>query len=142
MGKGEVILVIIVRIATVILPIGDLKFPRVICLFGLHIGYVISKVFLKYHKLVDIALQEIKSVRVRLTDDEYILLLQWQLQNPATGFNACDVDLIDTVLSIESQVEEKIFGDSEIGTYAIYLSEIREDVSLILRKIDAENISK
>ena len=77
-----------------------------------------------------------------MTDDEYILLLQWQLQNPATGFNACDVDLIDIVLSIESQVEEKIFGDSEIGTYAIYLSGIREDVSLILRKIEAENISK
>ena len=84
----------------------------------------------------------IKSVRVRLNDDEYLLLLQWQLQNPAAGFNACDVDLIDTVLSIETQVEEKIFGDSVIGTYAIYLSEIRKDVSLILHKMEVDNIAK
>lgn len=78
-----------------------------------------------------------KSVRVRLSDDEYLLLLQWQLQHPQTGFNACDGDLYDIISSIECQVESKIFGDSEIGTYAIYLSEIRQDVSLILQGMKA-----
>ena len=77
-----------------------------------------------------------KSVRVRLSDDEYLLLLQWQLQNPATGFNACDGELSDIIASIMCQVEEKIFGDNEVGTYAIYLSEIRQDVALILRNLE------
>lgn len=78
----------------------------------------------------------IESVRVRLSDDEYLLLLQWQLQNPAIGFNACYVELSDISISIEYQVEKKIFGDNEIGTYAIYLSEIRQDVANILRKLE------
>ena len=77
----------------------------------------------------------IKSVRVRLSDEEYLLLLQWQLQNPGTGFNACYEELSDISVSIECQVEEKIFGDSEIGTYAIYLSEIRQDVAIIQSRI-------
>ena len=34
------------------------------------------------------------------------------------------------------QVEDKIFGDNEVGTYAIYLSEIRQDVALILRNLE------
>ena len=74
----------------------------------------------------------IESVRVRLSDDEYLLLLQWQLQNPKTGFNACYADLTDISVSIECQVEEKIFGDNEVGTYAIYLSEIKQDAAIIL----------
>ena len=78
----------------------------------------------------------IESVRVRLSDDEYLLLLQWQLQNPATGFNACYVELSDISVSIEYQVEKKIFGDNEVGTYAIYLSEIRQDVANILRNLE------
>lgn len=73
-----------------------------------------------------------QTVRVRLSDDEYLLLLQWQLQNPDTGFNACDGELSEIIGSIEYQVEDKIFGDNEIGTYAIYLSEIRQDVAVIL----------
>ena len=73
-----------------------------------------------------------KSVRVRLSDDEYLLLLQWQLQNPGAGFNACYVELSDISASIECQVEEKIFGDNVVGTYAIYLSEIRKDAGIIL----------
>ncbi len=73
-----------------------------------------------------------QTVRVRLSDDEYSLLLQWQLQNPDTGFNACDGVLSEIIGSIEYQVEDKIFGDNEIGTYAIYLSEIRQDVAVIL----------
>ncbi len=78
----------------------------------------------------------VESVRVRLSDDEYLLLLQWQLQNPATGFNACDGELSDIIATIECQVEDKIFGDNEVGTYAIYLSEIRQDVALILRNLE------
>ena len=75
----------------------------------------------------------IESVRVRLSDEEYLLLMQWQLQNPSTGFNACDGELSEIIGSIEYQVEEKIFGDNDVGTYAIYLSEIRQDVANILR---------
>lgn len=78
----------------------------------------------------------VESVRVRLSDDEYLLLLQWQLQNPNTGFNACDGELCEIIGSIEYQVEDKIFGDNEIGTYAIYLSEIRQDVAIILHNLE------
>ena len=80
----------------------------------------------------------VESVRVRLSDDEY-LLLQWQLQNPDTGFNACDGALSDIIGSIENQVEEKIFGDNEVGTYAIYLSEIRQDVATILHNLNRQS---
>lgn len=78
----------------------------------------------------------IESVRVRLSDNEYLLLLQWQLQNPTTGFNACDGELSEIIGSIEYQVEKKIFGNNEVGTYAIYLSEIRQDVTKILHKLE------
>ena len=78
----------------------------------------------------------VESVRVRLSDDEYLLLLQWQLQNPDTSFNACDGELSEIIGSIECQVEDKIFGDNEIGTYAIYLSEIRQDVATILHNLE------
>ena len=74
----------------------------------------------------------IQTVRVRLSDDEYLLLLQWQLQSPNLGFNACYVELSDISATIECQVEDKIFGNNDIGTYAIYLSEIRQDVAVIL----------
>ena len=74
----------------------------------------------------------IQTVRVRLSDDEYLLLLQWQLQSPNLGFNACYVELSDISATIECQVEDKIYGDNDIGTYAIYLSEIRQDVAVIL----------
>lgn len=73
-----------------------------------------------------------QTVRVRLSDDEYLLLLQWQLQSPKLAFNACYVELSDISTTIECQVEDKIFGDNDIGTYAIYLSEIRQDVAVIL----------
>lgn len=78
----------------------------------------------------------IESVRVRLSDDEYLLLLQWQLQSPNLGFNACYVELSDISATIECQVEDKIFGDNDIGTYAIYLSEIRQDVATILHNLE------
>ena len=73
-----------------------------------------------------------QTIRVRLSDDEYLLLLQWQLQSPNLGFNACYVELCDISATIECQVEDNIFGDNDIGTYAIYLSEIRQDVAVIL----------
>ena len=76
-----------------------------------------------------------QTIRVRLSDDEYLLLLQWQLQSPNLGFNACYVELSDISATIECQVEDKIFGDNDIGTYAIYLSEIRQDVAVILRTL-------
>ena len=76
-----------------------------------------------------------QAVRVRLSDDEYLLLLQWQLQSPNLGFNACYVELSDISATIECQVEDKIFGDNDIGTYAIYLSEIRQDVAVILSNL-------
>ena len=78
----------------------------------------------------------VESVRVRLSDDEYLLLLQWQLQSPNLGFNACYVELSDISATIECQVEDKIFGDNEVGTYAIYLSEIRQDVATILHNLE------
>lgn len=77
----------------------------------------------------------VETLRVRLSDDEYQLLLQWQLQNPMTGFNACYAELTDISVSIECQVEEKIFGDNEVGTYAIYLSEIKQDAAIILNSL-------
>ena len=78
----------------------------------------------------------VETLRVRLSDEEYQLLLQWQLQNPDTGFNACDGELSEIIGSIEYQIEDKIFGDNEIGTYAIYLSEIRQDVANILSNLE------
>ena len=53
----------------------------------------------------------IESVRVRLSDDKYLLLLQWRLLNPATGFNDCDGELSEIIGSIEYQVEKKIFAN-------------------------------
>lgn len=73
----------------------------------------------------------VKSVRVRLTDEEYLLLLQWQLQNPKKGFTECD--MFDAAFSVQFQAENQIFGDDEIGTYAIFLTEIRRDADIILR---------
>ena len=78
----------------------------------------------------------IETLEVKLSDKEYLLLLQWQLQNPKTGANACYEDASGVMMEIEWQVEEKIFGDEEIGTYVIYLSEIRRDVDLILQEME------
>ncbi|MBR5237750.1 MAG: hypothetical protein IKV26_03460 [Paludibacteraceae bacterium] len=78
----------------------------------------------------------IETLEVKLSDKEYLLLLQWQLQNPKTGANACYEDASSVMMEIEWQVEEKIFGDEEIGTYVIYLSEIRRDVDLILQEME------
>ena len=80
----------------------------------------------------------IETLRVRLSDDEYLLLLQWQLQNKNAGFNTCYEELGDVSVSIECQVEDKIFGNNVVGTYAIYLSEVRRDVASILDKLNGQ----
>ena len=64
-------------------------------------------------------------------------LLQWQLQHPKTGARDCYEDGAgDVIFSIEYDVEKQIFGDNEVGTYVIYLSEIRRDVDLILQEME------
>ena len=76
----------------------------------------------------------VESVRVRLSDDEYLNLLQWQLQNPQCGFNHYEIDP-DTKIAIESKVEAVFYPDDNIGTYAVYLTEIRRDAEEILCSI-------
>ena len=78
---------------------------------------------------------KIETIRVRLSDNEYLLLLQWQLQNPQCGFNHYEIDT-DAMIAIESKVEEVFFPDGNVGTYAVYLAEIRRDVEIILRSLD------
>ena len=79
----------------------------------------------------------IETLEVKLSDKEYLLLLQWQLQHPKTGARDCYEDGAgDVIFSIEYDVEKQIFGDNEVGTYVIYLSEIRRDVDLILQYME------
>lgn len=79
----------------------------------------------------------IETLEVKLSDKEYLLLLQWQLQHPKTGARDCYEDGAgDVIFSIEYDVEKQIFGDNEVGTYVIYLSEIRRDVDLILQEME------
>ena len=78
---------------------------------------------------------QIESMRVRLADDEYLRLLQWQLKNPTYGFNHYDIDS-DIKINIEYEVEARFFPNEEIGTYAIYLTEIRRDVEAILGQLN------
>ena len=78
----------------------------------------------------------IETLRVRLSDEEYLLLLQWQLQNPNAGFNICYEELDDISVSIECQIEDKVFGDNVVGTYAVYLTEVRRDVASIMNKLN------
>ena len=75
----------------------------------------------------------IHSIRVRLKDEEYLLLLQWQIQNPDCGFNHYDVDA-DATVAIQSRVEDLFFPDGNVGTYAVCLKEIRQDAMEILHK--------
>lgn len=78
-------------------------------------------------------------VQVRLSDNHYLQLLQWQLLNPSSGFNDYDPDIGDIVGEITYQVEEALYGDGDIGTYAIYLTEIRNDVAEIAKQLEMEN---
>lgn len=77
----------------------------------------------------------IHEVDVRLSDDEYLRLLQWQLQNSKAGFNHYDIDT-EAKINIEYEVEEQLFPENEIGTYAVYLTEIRRDAETILHSLN------
>lgn len=77
----------------------------------------------------------IHPLQVRLSDDEYLRLLQWQLQNPKAGFNHYDIDT-EAKINIEYEVEEQLFPENEIGTYAVYLTEIRRDAETILHSLN------
>jgi hypothetical protein len=59
------------------------------------------------------------------------------LQHPQYGFNHYDIDT-DAMIAIESKVEEVFFPDGNIGTYAVYLTEIRKDAEMILRSLNNE----
>ena len=59
---------------------------------------------------------KIHPVRVRLTDEEYLIL--------------CDI-----ICNIELQVEDHFFGADSIPAYALNLSEIRRDTRDILGKL-------
>ncbi|MBR5824963.1 MAG: hypothetical protein IKY67_12590 [Paludibacteraceae bacterium] len=78
----------------------------------------------------------IHMIEVRLSDDEYLRLLQWQLKNPNTGFKGYDEDISDVMVQIECEVEAVVFSEEEIGTYAIYLTEIRDDAEQILQTLE------
>ena len=74
---------------------------------------------------------KVETMRVRLSDDKYLRLLQWQLQNPTCGFNHYDIDT-EAKINIEYEVEDRFYEDEEIGTYAVYLTEIKRDAEMIL----------
>ena len=73
----------------------------------------------------------IHTIEIRLSDDEYLRLLQWQLKNPNTGFKGYDEEISDVMAQIACEVETALFPEEEIGTYAIYLTEIRDDAERI-----------
>lgn len=74
-------------------------------------------------------------VQVRLSDNHYLQLLQWQLQNPLSGFNDYDSDISDIAFEIIYQVEDALYGDESVGTYAINLTEIRNDAEAIANEM-------
>ena len=82
---------------------------------------------------------KVESIRVRLSDDEYICLLQWQIQNPKFGFNHYSIDS-DAYITITGQVEEKFFPDSNVGAYAVNLLEIKQDAEAILKSLNNSSL--
>ena len=77
----------------------------------------------------------IHSIRVRLSDEEYLHLLQWQVMNPKCGSKHLDVDT-DALVNIESAVDDKFFPDGNTGTYVINLKEVKRDAAIILASLD------
>ena len=57
------------------------------------------------------------------------------MHNPNCSFNHYEIDP-DIRVAIESSVEEQFFPDGKIGTYAIYLTEIKRDADSILQTIN------
>ena len=53
----------------------------------------------------------------------------------AISFNHYDVDT-DASFEIQNKVEEVFFPDENIGTYAVFLKEIREDTKEILLSLN------
>lgn len=80
---------------------------------------------------------QIVPVEVALTDNDYLRLLQWQLLNPETGVDYYE-EISDIVGKIELEAEEQCYGDGEVGTYALYLTEIRNDAEAILKTIEKQ----
>ena len=80
----------------------------------------------------------IKPVQVRLSNDESIQLLQWQLHNPKASFNDYSIDVADTIFEISFQIEEQLWENEDVGTYAVNLTELRNDVATILRNTDED----
>ena len=77
----------------------------------------------------------IHEVDVRLTDAEYLRLLQWQIHNPNMGYNGCDADLSDIMGAIEAEVEMTLFPDDVVGTYAVNLTEIKQDAEEVVKRM-------
>lgn len=77
----------------------------------------------------------IHSMRVRLSDEQYLLLLQWQIMNPKCGSMHCDID-IDAMFEIKYAVDDKFFPDGNIGTYVINLTEVKRDAAIILSSLE------
>jgi hypothetical protein len=77
----------------------------------------------------------IHSMRVRLSDEKYLHLLQWQIMNPKCGSKHFDVDT-DALVDIESAVEDKFFPDDNVGTYVIDLTEVKRDAATILASLE------
>ena len=80
----------------------------------------------------------IHSMRVRLSDEQYLLLLQWQIMNPKCGPKHCDIDT-DAIVDIECAVENKFFANDNIGTYVINLTEVKRDAAIILSSLENDN---
>jgi hypothetical protein len=99
------------------------------------------------HYLVEMALfgndfhqpPQIVPVEVALTDNEYLRLLQWQLLNPNTGVDYYE-EISDIVEKIEFEAEMRYYGEEEVGTYALYLTEVQNDAAAIFKSIDKEQL--
>ena len=82
---------------------------------------------------------QIVPVEVALTDNEYLRLLQWQLLNPGTGVDYYE-EISDIVEKIELEAEERYYDGKEVGTYALYLTEIRNDAKTILKSFEHQDL--
>lgn len=78
----------------------------------------------------------IESARVMLSDEEYMLLLQWQLLHPECGIAQYDDTLADIIPKIEVELEDIFFPDDVVGTYAINMVEVKRDVQAILQTLN------
>ncbi len=87
------------------------------------------------------ATPDIRSLRVRISDD-YLRLLQWQMFNTNSGVNVDDDDVGDIFYKIKWDVEDTLYSDGVVGTYAIYLTEVKRDVGAMVDSLRREVESK